>query len=137
VPTRRRHDARLGLGPALEDPYHAGDHSLVSIVCFVALLTEDASFAMPPWLQWYAGREILGSFFTEAWKTCGGLRLVESGANGQPAFAVYERSATHGRFVAHAIHVLTVEHDAIVAVTAFQPPSGPELFRFFGLPQSL
>jgi RNA polymerase sigma-70 factor (ECF subfamily) len=106
---------------------------------FVALLSEDASFTMPPWLQWYVGREVIGSFFTEAWKTCGGLRLVETAANGQPALAVYEyeHSASGERFVAHAIHVLTVEQDVIIGITAFQPPNGPELFRFFGLPQIL
>jgi RNA polymerase sigma-70 factor (ECF subfamily) len=104
---------------------------------FVALLSEDASFAMPPWLQWYVGREVIASFFTEAWKSCGGLRLVETAANGQPALAVYERSASGEGFLAHAIHVLTVEQDSITAVTAFQPPNGPELFHFFGLPQTL
>jgi len=70
------------------------------------------------------GCEVIGSFFMEAWKTCGGLRLVETAANGQPALAVYERSATDEHFVAHAIHVLTVEQDAIIAVTAFQEPRG-------------
>ena len=52
---------------------------------FVALLKEDATFTMPPWLQWYAGREAIGAFFAMAWKTCGGVRLVPTAANGQPA----------------------------------------------------
>ena len=47
---------------------------------------------MPPWRQWYTGREAIRSFFAVAWKTCGGLRLVATAANGQPAFAVYELS---------------------------------------------
>ena len=33
---------------------------------FVALLKEDATFTMPPWSLWYAGREAM------AWKICGG-----------------------------------------------------------------
>jgi RNA polymerase sigma-70 factor, ECF subfamily len=99
----------------------------------VAVLSEDATFTMPPWQEWYAGRQAIGSFFAEAWKTCNGLRLLPTAANGQPAFAVYDRSPSDGRFIAHAIHVLTVDRDAIVAVTAFQPPTGPELFQFFGL----
>ncbi len=47
---------------------------------FVALLKEDATFTMPPWLQWYAGREAIRSFFAMAWKTCGGLRLRADGS---------------------------------------------------------
>ncbi len=100
---------------------------------FVALLKEDATAAMPPWLEWYAGRGAIRSFFEAAWKTCGGLRLVPTAANGQPAFAVYERSAD-GRWGAHSIHVLTVERDAISAMTLFLEP---RLFEAFGLPRSL
>jgi|SRR5262245_26073804 len=101
---------------------------------FVALLKEDATFTMPPWLQWYAGREAIGSFFAMAWKTCGGLRLVPTAANGQTAFAVYERSGADARWAAHSIHVLALEHDMISTLTLFVPPTGPQLFQAFGLP---
>ena len=67
-------------------------------------------------------------------ETCGGLRLVPTAANGQPAFAVYERSATDGTWAAHSIHVLTLDHDTITALTLFVEPS---LFQAFGLPLSL
>src|SRR4029077_14816197 len=98
---------------------------------FVALLKEDATFTMPPWPLWYAGREAVGSFFALAWKGCGGLRLVPTAANGQPAFAVYERSSMDGRWTAHAIQVLALEHEAIATLTLFLEPS---LFEAFGLP---
>jgi RNA polymerase sigma-70 factor, ECF subfamily len=100
---------------------------------FVALLKEDATFTMPPWLLWYAGREAIGSFFAMAWTACGGLRLVPTEANGQPAFAVYERSAGE-RWAGHSIHVLTLHDDMISALTAFVPPTGSQLFGAFGLP---
>ena len=100
---------------------------------FVALLKEDATFTMPPWLLWFTGCEAIGSFFAMAWKTCGGLRLLPTAANGQPAFAVYERS-NDGRFAAHSIHVLAVEQDTISALTAFVPPTGSQLFHGFGFP---
>jgi RNA polymerase sigma-70 factor, ECF subfamily len=89
---------------------------------FVALLKEEATFTMPPWLLWYAGREAIGSFFAMAWKTCGGLRLVPTAANGQPAFAVYERSGADERWAAHSIHVLTLRDEMILALTTFVPP---------------
>ena len=105
---------------------------------FVALLKEDASAIMPPWLQWYAGRDAIRNFFEASWKTCGGLRLVPTAANGQPAFAVYEHSAANGQWTAHSIHVLTIEHDAerdaISTMTLFVEP---RLFEAFGLPRIL
>jgi len=101
---------------------------------FVAVLKEDATAVMPPWLQWFIGRENIGTFFAAAWKTCGGLHLVPTSANGQPAFAIYEFSAADRRWNAHSIHVLTLEHDAIAVVTLFLDP---KLFHGFGLPQSL
>jgi RNA polymerase sigma-70 factor, ECF subfamily len=104
---------------------------------FVALLKEDAIFTMPPWLQWYVGRETIRSFFGIAWKTCGGVRLVPTAANAQPAFAVYDYSAADKRWHAHAIHVLTIRDHTLSALTAFQPPTGPNLFPAFGLPTVL
>jgi RNA polymerase sigma-70 factor, ECF subfamily len=104
---------------------------------FVALLKEDATYTMPPWLQWYAGREAIRSFFAMAWKTCSGLRLVPTSANGQPAFAVYARTGADGPLAAHSIHVLALEDEMISTLTLFVPPTGPSLFQAFGLPLSL
>jgi RNA polymerase sigma-70 factor (ECF subfamily) len=101
---------------------------------FVALLKEDATFTMPPWMLWFVRREAIGSFFEMAWKTCGGLRLIPTSANRQPAFAVYELSGTDQQWQAHSIHVLTLEDDAISTLTTFVPPDGPRLFHAFGLP---
>jgi hypothetical protein len=95
----------------------------------VALLREDATFPMPPWLQWYSGREAIRSFFAIAWKTCGGLRLIPTAANGQPAFAVYERTGADAPWAAHSIHVLALEHDMISTLTLFVPPTGRSCFR--------
>jgi RNA polymerase sigma-70 factor (ECF subfamily) len=101
---------------------------------FVALLKEDAAVTMPPWLQWFIGREAVRSFFAVAWTTCGGLRLKPTAANGQPAFAIYEYSATEARWCAHSIHVLTFESGEISAVTLFLEP---RLFEAFGLAPAL
>jgi RNA polymerase sigma-70 factor (ECF subfamily) len=100
----------------------------------VAVLKEDATAVMPPWLQWFMGRQIIGTFFAGAWKTCGGLHLVPTSANGQPAFAVYEFSAADKCWNANAIHVLTLENGAISAMALFLEP---RLFDDFGLPQFL
>ncbi|HXB72091.1 MAG TPA: RNA polymerase subunit sigma-70 [Candidatus Acidoferrales bacterium] len=102
---------------------------------FVALLKEDATVTMPPWREWFVGRDTIGSFFATAWKTCNGLRLVPTGANGQPAFAVYElSSAPDARWAAHSIHVLSLDQEMISTITMFVPPAGPNLFKSFELP---
>jgi hypothetical protein len=53
-------------------------------------------------------------------------------ANGQPAFAVYELSASDKRWNAHSIHVLTRENETISRMTLFLELG---LFHDFGLPK--
>ncbi len=101
---------------------------------FVALLKEDATFTMPPWLQWYAGREAIRSFFAIAWQSCRGMRVIPTAANGQPAFAVYARTGADPRFTANGIHVLTLQGGAIAQMTVFLEP---RMFESFGLPMVL
>jgi RNA polymerase sigma-70 factor, ECF subfamily len=103
---------------------------------FVALLKEDARVTMPPWPQWYAGREGIRSFFAIAWTACGEMRLQPTAANGQPAFAVYTRVGAGAPWTAHGIQVLEFERDRIARLTLFMEP-GQRLFDAFGLPLSL
>jgi RNA polymerase sigma-70 factor (ECF subfamily) len=104
---------------------------------FVALLREDAAFTMPPWRQWYAGREAVRSFVATAWAAVGGLHLLQTAANRQPAFALYARAGEDKPWSAHAIQVLALEGDKISTLTTFAPPLGPRLFPAFGLPLTL
>ena len=91
---------------------------------FVALLEEDATFSIHD-ASVVCGAPRHRLVLHAAWTTCGGLRLLPTAANGQPAFAVYERSAADGRWAAHAIQVLTLEGEMISALTLFVPPVGP------------
>ena len=92
---------------------------------------------MPPWMQWYSGREAIRAFFQAAWQACGGLKLVRTSANGRPAYAVYEHREDDGRWHAHSIHVLTLEEATISALALFVKPDSRRLFTAFGLPLSL
>jgi RNA polymerase sigma-70 factor (ECF subfamily) len=98
---------------------------------FVALLREDAVFSMPPRREWYSGRAAISSFFGWAWKWYGGFRLVPTAANRQPALALYSRSQKTLEWRPHSLHVLTLQGDAIAALTMFQ---ASEVFAAFGLP---
>jgi RNA polymerase sigma-70 factor (ECF subfamily) len=101
---------------------------------FVSLLKEDATYAMPPWRQWYRGRESIRTFFSKVWKGYGGFRLTATGANGQPAFALYSCKPGEATFRAHSIQILEIRGDAIAALTMYMKPLGPPLFADFGLP---
>ena len=102
---------------------------------FVALLKEDATYTMPPWREWYIGREAVRSFFAGAWRGWSGFRMLPTTANGEPAFALYaHRIGSEPTSAAHSIHVLSLENDTISRLTLFVQYADPRFFRAFGLP---
>ena len=95
------------------------------------LLREDVALEMPPLLTWFAGRPAVArSVAAHLFAEPGRLRLVAVMANGQPAFAVYQRDPG-GAYLAHAVLVLTVTTAGVARMVAFQNPG---LFASFGLP---
>ncbi len=96
------------------------------------LLAEDVVLEMPPVLTWFAGRQaVVGFTASQLLTEPGALRLVPVMANGQPAFAVYQRESGEA-YHAHAVQVLTVTTTGIARIVAFTDPG---LFISFGLPQ--
>src|SRR5271165_2522036 len=66
------------------------------------LLREDVALEMPPLLTWFTGRQTVAGFIAAHFLTePGGLRLVPVMANGERAFAVYQREPG-GAYHAHA-----------------------------------
>jgi RNA polymerase sigma-70 factor (ECF subfamily) len=104
---------------------------------FVSLLKEDATYTMPPWPQWYQGRDSIRAFFSKVWRAHGSFRLVATGANRQPAFALYSCKPGDHTYRAFAIELLEIQGDAISALTAYVKPLGPTLFAEFGLPLTI
>ena len=75
------------------------------------MLRQDVALEMPPQLTWFTGRQAVTRFVASNLLTePGRLRLVSVMANGQPAFAVYQREPGAG-YRAHAVLVLTVTSD--------------------------
>jgi RNA polymerase sigma-70 factor, ECF subfamily len=101
---------------------------------FVSLLKEDASYAMPPWEQWYQGRDSIRAFFSRVWQFYGGFRLLATSANGQPAFALYSCKPGDSAYHAHSLQVLEIHGSSISALTSFMKPTALELFSEFELP---
>lgn len=100
------------------------------VPALLALLTDDASWSMPPHPSWYQGAEAIGAFLSEQ-ALPPGWRHLPTSANGQLAVACYSWQPEAGAYVAHVIDVLTVRGQRISAVCGFVMP---ELFARFGLP---
>jgi RNA polymerase sigma-70 factor (ECF subfamily) len=95
------------------------------------LLREDAVLEMPPVPAWFSGRDDVVRFFSMHVLTEPNLhRLARTGANGQPAVAVYRRGPGD-QFEAHAIQVLSVAAAHISRIDTFL---GAKLFGTFDLP---
>jgi RNA polymerase sigma-70 factor (ECF subfamily) len=95
----------------------------------VAMLVEDATFAMPPHPYWFIGRDAIVTFITGAGRVA--IRPVAVSANGQPAIAWYMHDARQDRFVPASLEVLTLEGDRVRGIVAF---ATADLFAKFDLP---
>jgi RNA polymerase sigma-70 factor (TIGR02960 family) len=99
----------------------------------VALLTDDAVVSMPPEPEWHQGPHAVADFLLEkALRRVGGIRLVATGANGQPAFAYYieDEDGWH----CSGLFVIGVRGDRIASVTRFR--AGRHMAQF-GVPARL
>ncbi len=104
------------------------------VEAFAAMLTEDATFAMPPLSSWYRGREAIAAWAV-AWPMSGAWRwrVVTTRANGQPALGFYAWNSDDGAYRPFALNVLTLRGDKVSDVTAFiarsAEPRASELFE--------
>ena len=102
------------------------------VAAITAMLTADATFAMPPFAEWYRGRDAIGAFLAAGpMSRAGRWRHRAVSASGQAAVAVYKVRGEHA--FAHAIEVLTLDASGQIAdVTAFLDG---ELVPRFGAPR--
>ena len=115
------------LAGSYADAWERGDTAAI-----VAMLAEDATFAMPPHPVWLAGRDDIAAFLPRGplqvrWR----LRRAE--VNGQLAFGCYVWANDERRFVPHSIDVLTLRGDRIARIVAFLDLDA-DTFERFGLP---
>jgi RNA polymerase sigma-70 factor, ECF subfamily len=123
----------------------------------ISMLTEEATWSMPPEPAWYGGHQAIREFLLGG-PLCVRWRHRATWANGQPAVGCYihdedvPRQFAHpsrDRYIPWVIDVLTLEGEKITAVTSFlaaeayesgrseRPVTGTELFARFGLPDEL
>jgi RNA polymerase sigma-70 factor (ECF subfamily) len=98
------------------------------------LLAEDATFAMPPFPEWWQGRKAILAFRQRVSPGCPKSRPVITRANAQPAIGWFSWDERTGDFRPGALEVLDLEGERVKRITAFVDP---ELFPHFGLPPRL
>jgi RNA polymerase sigma-70 factor (ECF subfamily) len=86
----------------------------------VAMLTEDACFAMPPLATWFHGHDGIRTFLA-GWPLSGLWRWkpIVTTANGQPALAYYSWDDDAQGYIPFALNVLTLRGDKIAEIDAF------------------
>ena len=104
------------------------------IDALVALLTDDVAVTMPPMPLEYYGVEHAARFLAAiTFREGRTFRLIETRANGQPAFGTYVRDPNGGPLHATSLVVVTLAGDRVSAFTRF----GASVLTRFDLPLSL
>ena len=104
------------------------------VEAFAAMLTEDATFAMPPLASWYQGREAITQWAI-GWPLSGTWRwrALRTAANGQPALGFYAWNDEREAYLPFALNVLSFRGSQVSDVTAFiarsAEPREPEVFE--------
>ena len=139
LPERSQQAALRALGDrAVADLAHRYATALETgdVDALLGLLTDDATWCMPPMPTWFQGHQAL-----RAWLVRDPLsvrwRHQTAQANGQLAVGCYMFDPASARYLPHVIDVLTLDGAKVAAVTAFvfDAASDPvATFATFGLP---
>jgi RNA polymerase sigma-70 factor (ECF subfamily) len=111
------------------DAFERGD-----VDTLLAMLAEDATFAMPPYEGWCRGRQAIAASWLMPSLPAADLRYIQTSASGQPALAAYRWNDDERGYLPIALDVLTFRGEAISDVVAFRTPG---LFECFGLPSAM
>ena len=116
--------------------WEAGD-----IDAMVAMLTDDATHAMPPWPAWFVGPDALRALYGgyRVWRGLPGpgvFRVVRAALNGQLGFAEYIQEEPGGSYRALAFTLVTLDPSGthIAQKVSFV---SPDLFDRLDFPPTL
>jgi RNA polymerase sigma-70 factor (ECF subfamily) len=122
---------RRTMGTLLERYVRAWEAA--DVAGLVALLREDAVLTMPP-MPTVTGAGPIGDFLAGSILGSARTRLIETSANGGPAFGLYRSGADAAGFAAFALLVIVTDGPCIAHIAAF---ADPRSFARFGLPMAL
>ena len=141
--TMAQHSAPPGGAEPPPSPNSAAERALIQkltsayttadLDSLLALLTEDVRLTMPPHPFEYRGRTVaaqgLGQLFAQGHR----YHLIETRANGQPAFALYRKDPHADVLHASGLLVITLAGPRVSAMTMF----GISVLARFGLPRTV
>jgi len=116
----------------LLDRYMAA-FTTMDVEALTGTLREDALLQMPPFPQWFLGRDAIGEFLITAFARGGSFRCVQTRANGQLAVGVYRRRNSDVHRFLH-VQLLTMTPTGIARIDAFHVP---DFYGRLGLPEVL
>ena len=98
-------------------------------------LREDALLQMPPFPEWFLGRDAIGEFLATVFALGRSYRFAHTAtrANGQPALGLYGRRNSGPHQFLH-LQVMTMTETGIARIDGFHDP---DLYAKFGLPAVL
>ena len=111
---------------------YAQAFATADVTALTRVLTEDATWEMPPYRTWFTGRDNITRFLATRLAAPGHTHMIKTSANGQPAFAQYIKDR-QGVPRAHAVHLLTPTKSGITQCVAFLDPS---VFAILHLPMA-
>jgi RNA polymerase sigma-70 factor (ECF subfamily) len=96
-------------------------------------LREDALLQMPPFPEWFLGRDSIVAFLATGFARGGAYRFAATRANGQPALGLYRRRGDDVYRFLH-LQVMTVTETGLARIDGFHADG---LYAPFGLPEVL
>jgi RNA polymerase sigma-70 factor (ECF subfamily) len=126
LPTRSQQETLRALGDERSRELvarfvNAWNHADVAAI--VAMMTEDASFSMPPLPLWFKGRDDIGTFIPPllgaAEASGSNWRFEATTASAQPALIGRRLNPGTGQYELGALMVLTFDGELIASTTAF------------------
>jgi RNA polymerase sigma-70 factor (ECF subfamily) len=112
---------------------------LADIDAFVEIVADDVKFSMPPFNEWFEGRDAVATFVGHLFDSARphGIPLRPGWCNGQPAFATYERD-TDRVLVASGLQILSLaDQDGQMVITDIVSYRNADLPIRCGLPPSI
>ncbi|MFJ7076776.1 sigma-70 family RNA polymerase sigma factor [Streptomyces sp. NPDC098781] len=127
----------------VEEPEGAADREVLDryvaafenadLDALIDLLQDGVELEMPPYAEWFTGKEDVLRFLRAHRHVKGTVRMPRTRANGQPAVAMYVLGAD-GLFHRHSLQVLTVRDGSLARLTVFLDL---DLMDRFGMPKEL
>ena len=120
------------LQPLLKDYVQAWENA--DAAAMIKMLTDEATFSMPPIPSWYRGKDEIRTLVTRTIfageNAAGRWKLVPTmGANLQPAYGLYRIAGDGQHYAAYGVQVLTLQGHAITNIISFRFDAAVKLFN--------